>query len=562
LGYLLHIALALLAQGLAEEGVGLEGERPLVLVAFMLVPHALGLAARSASLRGRFGLAARLLGVLQLAPAGLHAAALLACGWNQTLERWLGEGPKLLGWPQPSALLALAPLCVYVVLAIDARARALDSRPGEIARLRRFQLRMFLSALAPTAILVLLVGLAGRSAELRARVEYVQLDAALFASALLLLLLAGLPLVLRYTWDTEALPKGPLREFFEELARRARFRCQEILVWRTGHSVANAAVVGVAAPLRVVLLSDALLSQLVPRELQAVFAHEVGHTRRHHVWIFAAWTAAFFLGLDLAIARWLPVDEVWSMALLGTALLLWYVGFGWLSRRFELDADLFAVELTGDIEGMVGALESVGGPHARRRSSWRHFSTEQRVEFLRHLALAPERGSKLRRKLRATGWLGVVLAAAALLAQARSLASTYRTESARAQLALGRFDRAAGLLARQAEPSAELVRQAALGAELLAGRPQDELAVLESAAIASLERGDLERTLDLLTLSYLRGERRLVDLTALLSELEADPAGADWARAARTLEASAPRWAAALDRAAARDAAGPGPRPQ
>ena len=137
-----------------------------------------------------------------------------------------------------------------------------------------------------------------------------------------------------------------------------------------------------------------------------MFAHEIGHARRHHVLVFVSWTAGFFLCADLALARWLPSGELWATSALVAAVALWYAGFGWLSRRFELDADLFSVELTGDVEGMVCALDSVGGPHGGARRTWRHFSIDARVQFLRSFALDVSRtaGSAAGNTLTLEGW--------------------------------------------------------------------------------------------------------------------------------------------------------------
>ena len=63
--------------------------------------------------------------------------------------------------------------------------------------------------------------------------------------------------------------------------------------------MANAAIVGFLPGHRTVLFSDSLLAGLPPRELAAVFAHEIGHARRHHVLVFGAWTLVFFLAGDL-----------------------------------------------------------------------------------------------------------------------------------------------------------------------------------------------------------------------------------------------------------------------
>src|SRR5262249_6269763 len=158
-------------------------------------------------------------------------------------------------------------------------------------------------------------------------------------------------------------------------------------------------ILGVGPRHRVVLFSDLLLAQLGPRELAAVFAHEIGHAFRRHVRIFVTWAAGFFMAADL-VARHLFADSPWvSGGFVVGAMLAWYWAFGFLSRRFELEADLFSLDLLGDPGALIAALERVGGAF-RDVASWRHFSTAARVRFIERAATDPAVGDRLRRELR------------------------------------------------------------------------------------------------------------------------------------------------------------------
>ncbi len=519
MGYLLQTVIALAAQVLAEEGLALRSEQPFLVLALAAVPLLLARAARRAALRGRFGSAALCFAALHWSPPVLQVMALCLLGWGRTLERVLGVAPRLLSWPHPVALLALLPFVVYGLLAIDAQARALETRPGGRPRTRGFQARMFLSGLAPLVVYVLATWAIGSNAALRANIEHVALFNALFTTVLVLGFLALLPLLVSKMWDTEPLSAGPRRELLESLARAARFRCREILVWHTGGQVANAAVVGLSPRLRVVLLSDALLEQLQPRETLAVFAHEIGHAKRHHVLVFVCWTAAVFLAVDLALTRWFPADDFLAGLLLLAALGAWYLGFGWLSRRYELDADLYGVELMGDRAAMASALEQVGGPHGFGTRSWRHFSVRDRVAFLARLGQEPALGRQLRRRLRSFALAGVALFVAALAAQASSLLSSLAEDRVAAELALGRFDQAGERLERVAGPDPTLARRVQLAAALARQGGSIDPRALEQAALAALEQGDDTRARDLLELGILRGGTELELLREPLERL-------------------------------------------
>jgi Zn-dependent protease with chaperone function len=222
------------------------------------------------------------------------------------------------------------------------------------------------------------------------------------------------PPIVRRIWDTIPLGPGDLRDRLDALCRRQRVRVAELLVWRTRGATLNAAVMGVFAPVRYVLLSDALLERLPDDELEAVVAHEVGHARRRHLpWLMGAVGATIGLGAlagDLA-ARQLPAEaEAWGVWLDSLAIALGLgAGFwalGAVSRRFERQADAFAVQHLSGMEGgratsalataeatraMAGALGRVAAlSHIpTERFTWRHGSIGSRQRAILHLTGKP-----------------------------------------------------------------------------------------------------------------------------------------------------------------------------
>jgi Zn-dependent protease with chaperone function len=412
-----------------------------VLIPLCAVPHALGHLAKSVFLRGRFRLAELLHLLLQASPLLLYAAALWIAGWLPLCERWSGVRPGILSWPGPTLFLALMPFLLFSLLAIDARARCGAAERSEVGALRRFQTRMFLSGLAPIAIFVAVASLVDVFPPARIHIEEVSLWGGCFALVLLALMVLAMPVLLANTWETTRLGAGLERAALEAVAARAGFRYRDLMVWNTGNLFANAAIVGVAPRLRYVLFSDALLAQLALPELLAVFGHEIGHARRAHVLIFGAWTAAFFLFADL-LSSWVePLGRGLGSAVVLLVLALWYVTFGYISRRFELEADLESCELIGERGALVRALHQVGGVHLAQRSSWRHFPTAKRIEFLESVERDPRTGAALRMQLRALAWLGIVLFCAVLVFEIRSLAASYDRDRVMVDLRLGRSRR-------------------------------------------------------------------------------------------------------------------------
>lgn len=514
MGYLVHILLALFFMGLADQTATEAAPLPWGLPLLALVPYAVGGLVRRWSIQGKFRRADLGLTFLHASAPFLFLAALFVFGWLGSLEAWTGRRPSLMDWPAPGLFLAFAPFVLLCLLTIDVRAR-LCAPSSQVSATRRLQARLFLSALAPIALYVSVAWLLGLNRPLRVHIEEVRVWGALFAGLLILSFVRCLPWVLRHTWDTTPLPRGPERELFEAVAAGARFRCRDLILWRTGRQMANAAIVGLFPGSRLVLLTDALLLRLGPRELAAVLAHEIGHAKRGHVLAFGAWAIAFTLGADVLFERLPEGQDLAAGALLAALIGVWVLVFGWLSRRFELDADLYSADLLGESAGMISALEEVGGLHSRNRGSWRHFSTARRVDFLRAVDARPELGRRLRTKLRLWTRVGIALMFASLALEAAGLFDSWGVDRVRANLRLGRYELAAEQLERIADPSEDLERLVRRAASI-AG--PDDLEAIASAARAALLAGAGEDAADWLALGALRGS---AELTAVESALHA-----------------------------------------
>src|SRR5207248_11762387 len=113
----------------------------------------------------------------------------------------------------------------------------------------------------------------------------------LFAGGRLGLVMVGIvalavalaPLGLRLMLGLRPLPPSPLRDRLAAAGRRLRVRYADILLWDTRGGVANAMLAGVLPWFRYILLSDRLLAELTPDEVEAVFGHEIGHVKHRHM---------------------------------------------------------------------------------------------------------------------------------------------------------------------------------------------------------------------------------------------------------------------------------------
>jgi len=232
------------------------------------------------------------------------------------------------------------------------------------------------------------------------------------------LVIAAAPLAIRRVWDTTPLREGDIAKGLLRMCELQRVKVRGLLVWRTGGTMINGAVLGVLGSARYILLTDGLLDALPGHCVQAVMAHEIGHVRCRHVpWLTAtlfavSGSALVVINLGLKLTTGTDLDHVeahWQLALSAIALATAVVAFGYVSRRFEWQADAFAVKHfsqhtppTDDadapwspsptatrpaVAAMCTALEIVATANhlSRSRFTFRHGSIATRVQRLRSL---------------------------------------------------------------------------------------------------------------------------------------------------------------------------------
>ncbi len=228
------------------------------------------------------------------------------------------------------------------------------------------------------------------------------------------------PPLLSKIWKTSPLEPGPVREELEEMCRRMRLRYRRLLIWHSGGVIVNAAVMGLIGPLRYILLSDGMLRNMHPEQVKAIFAHEAEHIRRHHIFyaiLFAVTT--ILLGQSLQILLETSGVHLLISVLVVVCLLLvvWGLGFGWLSRRFERQCDVAAAwscgpppEARQDPQAITpegaavfaGALDQVARLNrmSRNKFNWRHGSISWRVAYVLHLGATRSRRAEIDRLVR------------------------------------------------------------------------------------------------------------------------------------------------------------------
>ena len=270
-------------------------------------------------------------------------------------------------------------------------------------------------------------------------------EAILGSTATVLFVLS--PLLLRYIWSTTSLPPGPLRDRLESLCKRINLRVRDILVWHSDGQMVNAAVMGLFPQLRYILLSDTLIEKMNDDEIESVFGHEAGHIYHHHIPYFLMFALASMLivsGVMEFLTRmsgglnptWNLSRETIQIIGIGALVPLWGICFGWISRRFERQADVYGAWCASPHESeldcqkpcaihdpndppmtaaneigvcstgaqvFVGALRKVaflnGIPPAE--PSWRHSSIASRMAFLTAQSGDPIMAKRFAGKIRA-----------------------------------------------------------------------------------------------------------------------------------------------------------------
>ncbi|MDF1838358.1 MAG: M48 family metallopeptidase [Planctomycetota bacterium] len=437
--FLVHIILAVMALivGIVLEDGGVWDVKWMPLL--LLLPYvSVGLWRYWAVRRG-FQVSAIVARVAHYSGVIAFAVSTMMLGWVEFVRDWTGQSLGYNDWPDWGMVVCFAPFVVFQVAAIHAEALVDRAKLSPMPRRLRMQVRSLFAAMSPLALYMLISILSARSEVWRVNIESVELFGGLYFLGITMLFASLMPVLLSHTWDTSSLPQGPARQLFEDVAAQASFKARKLLLWNTDNMVANAAIMGISKRSRVVLLSDSLLAMLGARELACVYGHEIGHAKRFHVPIFLAWATFFLLGGDLLIWTLFAPEGSNSVLAFVAVLAIGYVCFGWLSRRFELEADLFSMDLTGDPEALIQALERVGGGN-RDRGGWRHFSTARRVSFLHRAAYDEIFKMRFLRRIRLMGRLGLVLGGCVGLLYLGSLFQRFDGDRLHAHMALGNYD--------------------------------------------------------------------------------------------------------------------------
>lgn len=217
------------------------------------------------------------------------------------------------------------------------------------------------------------------------------------------------PWLLVTIWNCKPLPPGMIREKLEAFCQKAGFSCTNMLFWNLfAGKLISAGIVGCIKKIRYILISPTMLEMLNYDELESVVAHEIGHVKCRHMIFYIFFIIGYMLfayvffniiyfgilSQDFFLDMFLEADgsikQIFYMipvlVLLFFLLIYFRFVFGFFSRNFERQSDLYAIKIQGHADHIISSLEKIAscGTHSKTAPNWHHYSIQQRIDFLTH----------------------------------------------------------------------------------------------------------------------------------------------------------------------------------
>lgn len=243
----------------------------------------------------------------------------------------------------------------------------------------------------------------------------------LFSILFIAIMAAIIPLAIVQCWKCKDLEDSALKLRLTALCQKAKFKHAGLKTWDIMEDALTAAIIGVWARFRYVIFTPGLLQKLSPNAIEAILAHEIGHSKSKHLLIYPFIITGIFLMSSLLASLIYPMimiffydhitlsSSTWNVfgslvffiifALLLT--LLFRLVFGYFSRLFERQADLYIFELDLPSEYLVEAFDkiAIASGHIHDAPNWHHYSIRQRMDFLKNAENNPSLINVHRRKV-------------------------------------------------------------------------------------------------------------------------------------------------------------------
>lgn len=242
---------------------------------------------------------------------------------------------------------------------------------------------------------------------------YLSLPAQLLLSVTFLaLMMVLLPPILMWIWQCKPLPDSSLRDRLLDLCKRVGFKHGGMKIWTVINQSVTAAIVGVVPRFRYVVFTKKILKELSPDSIEAVLAHEIGHSYHKHLLIYPYIILGMIVVVGIVSFLFTPaIDSLFIIASILHPSTYWQMGyylvlfilfasvvalyfrylFGYFSRLCERQADLFVFSAKVPYQSLIEAFHTISdvtGIH-QDHPSWHHYSIGQRIRFLERAAAKP-----------------------------------------------------------------------------------------------------------------------------------------------------------------------------
>jgi len=229
----------------------------------------------------------------------------------------------------------------------------------------------------------------------------------------LVLMMVFMPAIMQWIWQCKPLENREMNARLEKICQKAHFKHAGIKTWTIMDHALTAAIIGIVPKFRYVMFTKHLLNDLSPEAIEAILAHEIGHSYRKHLLFYPLIFWGMVMALSLfsvifseAIAGYFSIknlsnpSSLWNI-IYPFAFLIPYliiIGlyfrlvFGFFSRLFERQADLHVFLLNIPVQSMIEALNQVGvlTGNSHLQPSWHHYSIQERIDFLKQADENPQ----------------------------------------------------------------------------------------------------------------------------------------------------------------------------
>lgn len=243
----------------------------------------------------------------------------------------------------------------------------------------------------------------------------------LFSLLFIAIMTVIIPLAIIQCWKCKNLVDSPLKDTLTALCQKAKFKYAGLKTWDMMEDSMTAAIIGVWGRFRYVIFTPGLLHQLTPSAIEATLAHEIGHSKSKHLLIYpfiitGILLMAGFLAsviypsimmffddhMTLSSSSWSVLGSLVFFIIFASLLaILFRLIFGYFSRLFERQADLYIFELDLPAAYLIEAFDEIAtaSGHIHDAPNWHHYSIRERMDFLKQAENNPSLINIHRRKV-------------------------------------------------------------------------------------------------------------------------------------------------------------------